>query len=62
MSQDIEKNMIENTQQVINGLLAMQKVMLATCKIFACRENSITLTKVEEALMWQEKRMNELLD
>lgn len=25
-------------------------------KKFPCRENSITITKIEEALMWQEKR------
>lgn len=25
-------------------------------KDFPCRENSITITKIEEALMWQEKR------
>ena len=25
-------------------------------KDFPCRENSITITKIQEALMWQEKR------
>ena len=26
---------------------------------FPCRENSITITKIQEALMWQEKRTKE---
>ncbi len=25
-------------------------------KAFPCRENSLTITKIEEALMWQQKR------
>lgn len=26
---------------------------------FPCRENSITITKLEEAIMWQDKRTND---
>ena len=28
-------------------------------KMFSCRENAITVTKLEEALLWQQKRTND---
>ena len=32
------------------------EILQALNKQFPCRENSITITKIQEALMWQEKR------
>lgn len=38
----------------------MLEVMIARItflnKMFSCRENAITITKLQEALMWQQKR------
>lgn len=46
----------------VNGCQATDMIEIATDIIrqlnekFPCRENSMTITKLEEALMWQEKR------
>ncbi|WP_260444650.1 hypothetical protein [Listeria booriae] len=31
-------------------------------KQFPCRENAVTITKLEEAIMWQDKRTNDRID
>lgn len=49
----------------INGLQWQQLLVISLSILkklnadFPCRENSITITKLEEALMWQEKRTQE---
>jgi hypothetical protein len=46
----------------INGVQWTELLMVALAilqkfnKNFPCRENSITITKIEEAIMWQESR------
>lgn len=46
----------KNGCQVVD-IIAVAKHMLEELnKKFPCRENSVTLTKLDEALMWQEKR------
>lgn len=41
----------------LTALICAAKAMLEGLNAkFPCRENSVTITKLEEALMWQEKR------
>ena len=41
----------------LTTLIATAKIMLEELnKKFPCRENSMTITKLDEALMWQDKR------
>lgn len=41
----------------LDALIVMARDMIAYLNAkFPCRENSITITKLEEALMWQEAR------
>jgi hypothetical protein len=51
----IKENGINGCQ--LTTLISTAKIMLESLnKKFPCRENSITITKLEEALMWQSKR------
>jgi hypothetical protein len=46
----------------VTELIAVAAAMIAGLNAkFPCRENSITLTKLEEALMWQKKRTEDRL-
>ena len=46
----------------VNGIQALDLIRYTKCLIeslnndFPCRENSLTITKLEEAIMWQDKR------
>ena len=48
-----------NGCQITDVLLFVKEFINLRNKAFPCRENSITITKLEEALMWQEKRTND---
>lgn len=44
----------------LTTLIETAKIMLeALNKKFPCRENSITITKLQEALMWQDERTSD---
>lgn len=46
----------------LTALIEAAKIVLERLNNkFPCRENSITITKLEEALMWQEKRTKDRL-
>ncbi|MBC1331117.1 hypothetical protein [Listeria booriae] len=45
-----------NGAQVNDVLEVTLKRLQALNSIYPCRENSITITKIEEAIMWQNKR------
>ena len=47
-----EKNGWQN-EEVLEALIHRLNYLN---RLFPCRENSITITKLEEALMWQKKR------
>ncbi|MGM0214942.1 hypothetical protein [Enterococcus sp. AZ109] len=45
-----------NGVQIVDVLKACRDRLAALNAEFPCRENSITLTKLDEAIMWQDKR------
>ena len=46
----------QNGFQVVDVLEACLERLKELNAAVPCRENSITITKIEEAIMWQEKR------
>lgn len=46
----------------VNGVQAIDMLKYTKClfeslnEVFPCRENTLTITKIEEAIFWQEKR------
>ena len=54
----IKENGVNGCQ--LTTLIAAAKIMIEGLnKKFPCRENAMTITKLEEALMWQKKRTND---
>lgn len=45
-----------NGCQVADMIAVAKHIIEELNKIFPCRENAMTITKLDEALMWQEKR------
>ena len=45
-----------NRCQLVDLITVAKEMLVYLNDKFPCRENSITITKLEEALMWQEKR------
>lgn len=51
----------------INGVQALDMLQYTKClfeslnEVFPCRENSLTITKIEEAIHWQEARTRDRL-
>lgn len=46
----------KNGCQVVDVIAVAKHILEKLNQQFPCRENAITLTKLDEALMWQEKR------
>jgi len=46
----------KNGCQVVDVIAVAKHIIEELNKKFPCRENAITITKLDEALMWQEKR------
>lgn len=46
----------KNGCQVTDVIAVAKHIIEELNKKFPCRENAVTITKLEEALMWQEKR------
>jgi len=46
----------ENGIQVTELLFLVKEIYVSLNKSFPCRENSLTITKIEEAIHWQDAR------
>lgn len=46
----------KNGCQVVDMIAVAKHMLEELNKKFPCRENAVTITKLDEALMWQEKR------
>lgn len=51
-----------NGCQVTDVIAAAKHIIQELNKKFPCRENSMTITKLDEALMWQDKRTKDRLE
>lgn len=51
----------KNGCQVTDVIAVAKHILEELNKKFPCRENSVTITKLEEALMWQDKRTKDRL-
>lgn len=51
----------KNGCQVVDIIAVAKHIIEQLNKNFPCRENSMTITKLDEALMWQEKRTQDRL-
>lgn len=51
----------KNGCQVTALIAAAKKIIEGLNGMFPCRENAMTITKLDEALMWQEKRTKDRL-
>ena len=56
-----EKDFGKNGPQIIDVLEACLLQLKTLNQDVSCRENSITITKIEEAIMYQEKRTRDRL-
>lgn len=52
----------KNGCQVVDVIAVAKHIIEKLNKEFPCRENSMTITKLDEALMWQEKRTKDRQD
>lgn len=50
------KEVGKNGCQVVDMIAVAKHMIEQLNKNFPCRENSVTITKLDEALMWQERR------
>jgi hypothetical protein len=50
------KEVGKNGCQVVDVIAVAKRILEELNKKFPCRENSMTITHLDEALMWQEKR------
>jgi hypothetical protein len=55
------KEVGKNGCQVVDVIAAAKHILEELNKKFPCRENSITITKLDEALIWQDKRTKDRL-
>ena len=55
------KEVGKNGCQVVDVIAAAKHILEELNKKFPCRENSMTITKLDEALMWQDKRTKDRL-
>lgn len=55
------KEVGKNGCQVVDIIAVAKTIIEKLNQKFPCRENSVTLTKLDEALMWQEKRTKDRL-
>jgi len=51
-----------NGMQVTDLLAYVNEIYKSLNKAFPCRENALTITKIEEALHWQEARTRDRLN
>lgn len=51
-----------NGCQVVDIIAVAKHIIEKLNQKFPCRENSITITKLDEALMWQEKRTKDRIN
>lgn len=50
------KEVGENGAQVVDVIKEAKERLEGLNKDFPCRENAMTITKLDEAIMWQDKR------
>ena len=50
------KEVGENGVQIVDVLKVCRNRLAGLNADFPCRENAVTLTKLDEAIMWQDKR------